>query len=103
MIKETFELIVKNFKLILRSKMSILMLVLVPALLIFLLGLAFGQSSSYTLSMGIYSEKYSELTNSFVDQLNEKNFRVTKHNTEWDCIEAIKDGKSNICVKFPPD
>jgi ABC-2 type transport system permease protein len=98
-----FKIIQKNLKLLIRSKSSALIIILGPLLVIFLVGIAFGNISKYSLNVGTYSESYSDITNSFVEKLKEKEFRVQKIDTEESCIDQIKLGKLHTCIIFPPN
>jgi len=98
-----FKIIKKNLKLLIRSKSSALIIILGPLLVIFLVGIAFGNISKYSLNIGTYAESYTDITNSFVEKLKEKEFRVQKMDSEESCIEQIKLGKLHTCIIFPPD
>lgn len=103
MILDLFRLVSKNFKLLLRTKTSILTLILAPVIIIFLLGLAFNTTNVYNIRVGVYSSHYTELADSLLSKLKEKEFTILKYDSEKECIERIKVGDSNICVVFPPD
>jgi ABC-type multidrug transport system permease subunit len=96
------KIIQKNLKLLIRSKSSALIIILGPLLVIFLVGIAFGNISKYSLNIGTYAESYTDITNSFVEKLREKEFRVQKLDTEELCVEQIKLGKLHTCIIFPP-
>ncbi|MEA3429653.1 MAG: ABC transporter permease [Nanoarchaeota archaeon] len=96
-------LIKKNFKLLLRAKSSSLIVILGPLLVIFLVGVAFDNANTYSLNLGVYSESYNDLTNSFVDALTNKDFNVQKFETEQNCLTKIKQGTIHTCITFPPD
>ena len=98
-----FKIIKKNFKLLIRSKSSALIIILGPLLLIFLVGIAFDNLNKYSLSIGTYSESYSGLTESFIVKLEENNFKVQKISSEEECIDMIRQGKLNTCITFPKD
>ena len=97
------KIIKKNFKLLIRSKSSALIIILGPLLVIFLVGIAFDNLNKFSLSIGTYSEGYTELTDSFITKLEASNFRVQKQASEQECIEQIKQGKINTCIIFPKD
>jgi len=103
MLPALFELIRKNFKVLIRSKSSALIIILGPLLVIFLVGIAFDNVSKYSINVGTYSEEYSELTESFITKLQEKEFNVDKIESEELCIEQIKEGKLHTCIVFPSD
>ena len=52
----------KNIRLLLRSKSSAVIILLGPLIVVTLVGVAFSNSQNqFALSVGVYSEKYSEL------------------------------------------
>lgn len=97
----TLKLIKKNLKLLVRSKSSALIVVFGPMLIIFLVGLAFDNSNAYSVSVGSYSEEYNDLSNSFLSQLKEENFKVTTYNDEQSCSQGVSEGDIHLCMVFP--
>ncbi|MDO8740150.1 MAG: ABC transporter permease [Candidatus Woesearchaeota archaeon] len=98
-----FSIIKKNFKLLLRSRTSALIVILGPLLIILLAGIAFNTSKSYSLNIGTYSPSYNALINSFIERLTDKQFAVRQFETENSCIDAIKKGTIHTCIVFPKD
>jgi ABC-type multidrug transport system permease subunit len=96
------EVIKKNILLLLRSNISTLVLILGPLLIIMLVGLSFS-TSSYNLKMGVYSERYSDMSTSFVEKLRTEGYGMVKFNDEKSCIESVKFGNTHACIIFPPD
>lgn len=96
-------LIKKNFKLLLRAKSSSLIVILGPLLVIFLVGVAFDNANTYALNIGVYSESYNDLSNSFVNALKENSFNVQQFESEDACLTYIKKGSIHTCITFPPD
>ena len=93
----------KNIRLLLRSKSSAVIILLGPLIVVTLVGVAFSNSQNqFALSVGVYSEKYSELTNSLVQKLAQK-FTVYQFESVVECVKYVRRGKVNICVEFPPD
>ncbi|MBU0929503.1 MAG: ABC transporter permease [Nanoarchaeota archaeon] len=97
-----WNIILKNFRLLIRSKTSSLVVILGPLLLIFLVGMAFNTTSLYDLRLGVYTPSYSELTNSLVDNLK-GNFLVTELDKQDQCINGVKTGEFNVCAVIPAD
>jgi ABC-type multidrug transport system permease subunit len=97
------EIIKKNFRMLVRSKASAVIILLGPLLLMLLISLAFNSSSLYDIKVGTYSSSYSELSNSIIDKLKDDAFTIEKVETEESCIDAVKDGRIHICAVFPPD
>jgi ABC-type multidrug transport system permease subunit len=95
------ELIKKDFKLLVRAKVSALIIFIGPLLLVSLLGLAYSQSSTYTLTASTYSDSYTELTDSLVTKMTNQNFRVIKQESMDNCVGSVKRGEAQACVIFP--
>jgi len=102
-LRALLKIIQKNFKLLIRSRSSALIILLGPLLVIFLAGIAFDNLNKYSLNIGTYSGKYNELTESFIQKLQEKEFNVQKFNSEESCVESIKYGEVHTCIIFPTD
>jgi len=96
------ELIIKDFKLLVRAKVSALIIFVGPLLLVSLLGLAYSQSSTFTLTASTYSESYTSLTDSLVAKMTNQNFRVLKQESRDNCIGSVKRGEAQACIIFPP-
>lgn len=97
-----WNIIFKNFRLLIRGKSSSLVVILGPLLLIFLVGMAFNTSSLYDLRLGVYTSSYSELTNSLVENLKTE-FLVTELDNQDECINGVKSGEFNVCAVIPPN
>lgn len=96
-------LVLKNFKLLIRARASALIVILGPLLVIFLAGLAFDTTSLYAIKLGTYSDSYNDLSNSFVERLVEKQFKVTRYPSEEACTDGIRRGEAHACIFFPAD
>ncbi len=96
-------IIVKNIKILIRSKSSALIVILGPLIIVTLIGLAFNSSSIYDVKIGVYSDKYSELSNSIVDQLNGKQYSIEKADSRDICIDKIKKSEYDMCLVFSGD
>lgn len=96
-----FTLIAKNFKQLLRTKTSSLIILLGPLIIITLLGYAFNNSNEYALNIGVFSEQYSPTSEDFISALKENNYQITKMATEENCIDAIKHSTLHACIIFP--
>ncbi|MBI2558026.1 ABC transporter permease [Candidatus Woesearchaeota archaeon] len=94
-------IIKKNFLILVKSRWLSLVVVLGPLLIIFLTGIAFDNLNEYKINIGVYSDSYTELTNSFISKLNTEQFRTIKAKSEAKCIDDAKIGFSHTCVIFP--
>ena len=95
-------IIKKNFKLLIRSKGSALIVILAPLLVIFLVGIAFDNSNTYALNIGVYSSEYSELSESIVQELVATDYNIERFTNNKTCVDNIKMGLIHTCIGFPP-
>lgn len=93
----------KNIQLLKRSKTSSLIILLGPLLIVLLVGLGFNTSSLYDLKIAAYSESYSDLTNSLIDNLKDQQYSTIKVESEEKCVDGVKLGNYHICAIFPKD
>ena len=96
-------LVSKNLKLLLRSKTSALIIFIGPLLLVCLLGLAYSQSNTYTLTASVFSESYSPLSENLIEKMINQNFQVLRQANLEDCINSVKRSESHTCIVFPPN
>ena len=101
--KRLITLIKKNFKLIIRSKSSALIIVLGPLLLISLIGAAFNTASIYGIRIGVYSESYSPLSEAIIHELNENKYISQKTSSPLACTDGVKNSVFHVCAIFPKD
>ncbi|RLE47068.1 hypothetical protein DRJ22_00300 [Candidatus Woesearchaeota archaeon] len=97
--RDVWNLVLKNFKLLIRSKASSLVVVLGPLLIIFLAGIAFDNSNLYNLRVGAFSPSKNSVVSSFYDVLSDK-FVFTEFSSKDDCVGAVKSGDVHTCVVF---
>src|SRR3989344_6148774 len=96
-------IISKNFKLLLRSKGSALIILLGPLFLILLIGAAFNTSTVYGIKVGVHANHYTPLAESLVQELAGKQFNIKKIASQESCLEQLKAGDIHICSIFPND
>lgn len=102
-VKIFWAILKKNIKLLLRSKSSAVIILLGPLIVVTLVGVAFSNSQNqFALSVGVYSDRYSNLTVSLVQKLAQK-FSVYQFESVVDCVKYVRRGRVNVCVQFPPD
>ena len=94
-------LIKKNFKLLIRSRFSALIILVGPLLIMLLTGLAFNNTNAYNINIGVFAEEYTELTESFIEKLRSEQFFIFNTVSEKSCEDRLKEGKFHICIIFP--
>lgn len=96
-------LVKKNIKMLVRAKSSALIIVLGPLLIILLAGLAFDNSDLYSVKIGAFSESYNDVSNSFIEKLSQKQFKVVRYPDTATCTKGIELGEVHTCIVFSPD
>ena len=96
-----FYILSKNLRLLIRSKLSALIFFFGPLLIVLLVALAFNTSNLYDLNVAAYSESYSNLSESIIQDLTESQYNVLKFNSEEECIDTVKSGSFQVCLKYP--
>jgi len=96
-----FTIVKKNFKILIRSRSSALIIIFGPLLLILLVGSAFNTSNLYDIKVGSYSLSYNDLSNSIIEKLQDDQYKVIKTSTQEECINGVKQGVYHLCTIFP--
>lgn len=95
-----FQLLLKNFKILTRSRTATAAIFFGPIVLVLLLGAAFNTAQLYGLKLATYSPEYNELTDSIVSKLSAQ-FLITKAASSESCIEGVKVNEWHVCFIFP--
>ena len=98
-----FTLIMKDIKLLTRSKTSSLIIIFGPLLVIFLVGMSFNTSSMYDLKIATHSGAYSELSESIITHLHDEQYSTIKTESLEDCVDGVRLGKFHACAGFSPN
>lgn len=101
MIRKVAQVVKKNFRVIVRSKTSALIIIFGPLFLMLLVGAAFNSSNIYDIKIGAYSDSYSSLTDEIIESLEGQQFKVQRFDSEESCINGVKQGVVHICGIFP--
>jgi len=93
-------LLVKNFKLLWKSKLFFGATLVGPLIIALLFGVAFNNTDAYSITIGVYASNYNNIENDIVDKLRE-NFNVLKFKDEDFCINTLKDYSIHACIVLP--
>ncbi len=96
-----FKCISKNLKVLVRSKLASFVIVLAPMLLFLLLQIALNVPEQFTLDIGVYSEKFSPISDAIVLELRDNNIRVAFTISREECIASVQGGTYSTCIVFP--
>jgi ABC-type multidrug transport system permease subunit len=91
----------KNLKVLFRSRLTVFVIILAPLLLFLLLHMAYNTSDQYSISIGLYSDLFSDTSNSIAASLEDTHFSVIIAKSRQDCIGGVEGGRLNTCVIFP--
>lgn len=100
MFSEIYTIVEKNFKVIIRSKVSALIVLVGPLILILLVGFAFSNSNLHGVKIGTYAKEYNNATEKILATIQSYNFEVIKEKTKDECINGIKGGNTHLCIIF---
>jgi ABC-type polysaccharide/polyol phosphate export permease len=92
---------IKNFQLIIRNKISSLIFIFGPLLIIFLVALSFNNSTLYDLNIATYSETYSSISEGIVTNLSDSQYNVVELTSQEECIDSVKFDDFQVCIIFP--
>lgn len=96
--------IVKNLKLLFRSKETAFTILFGPLLIILVVSAAYtGGQGKEAIAVGTYAPSYTPLVNEMISSLKEKGYHVSVFANESDCVDRIKTGEIHTCVFFPDD
>ncbi|MFA6888139.1 MAG: ABC transporter permease [Candidatus Woesearchaeota archaeon] len=95
------EMIKKNFRVLIRSRSSALVILLGPFFIIFLIGAAFNTTSLHNIRVGIYTAEENEVLDEILTSLSDNEFIVVRSETEEDCVNLVKSGGAHLCMSFP--
>lgn len=95
-----FHLLLKNFRILARSKAATTALFFGPIILVLLLGTAFNTAQLHGLKLATYSSEYNNLTDSIISKLSTQ-FEIVKAASNESCIEGIKSNEWHVCFIFP--
>ncbi|MAG47222.1 hypothetical protein CL617_01335 [archaeon] len=95
--------ILKDFKLLIRSRSSAVVVLLGPLLLMLLVGLAFNTSNLFDIKVATYSSAYNELSDSLIANLEDNSYKVFKIDNEQECINSVERGRNHVCAVIPGD
>ncbi len=98
--KRVAEVIKKDLKLLMRSKLSSLLMLIGPLIIIFMSGVALDSQTRFSITVGVYSPAYSSLSNSYINSLRREGFVVDKIDSENECINSVRMGSTHACVVF---
>ncbi len=99
--KMIIEMIKKNFRVLIRSRSSALVILLGPFFIIFLIGAAFNTTSLHNVRVGIYAVEENEVLEQILTSLSDNEFIVLRAETEEECINLVKSGGAHLCMGFP--
>ncbi len=94
-------IIKKNFKLMLRSKASAVIMLLGPVFLMFIIGIALNDGGEERVSIGYLETEKNNLTEEFVSEIHTDEFSITELKNIQECSELIGSGDLHICIIFP--
>lgn len=98
--RNIYYLIKKNLKLLVRTKSSALIVIFAPLIIILLLGLSYNTSQT-GLNIGVQASAFTPEIDSFLNSLQEEDYKIIKYEKTEECVEDIKTGFVHTCLVLP--
>ncbi|MBU2638880.1 MAG: ABC transporter permease [Nanoarchaeota archaeon] len=102
-LSKLFRIIIKNYKILIRTRTSALIFLLGPLLIMALVSIGFNTSTLYGVNIASYSESYSPLAEALISNLSSGEYIIQKVETQDKCMNAVKLGEYPVCILFPND
>lgn len=103
MLQTIFEVIRKDLRLLIRSRSSLLIILLTPLLILLITGVSLEKQTNFYITAGVYSDSYSHLAKSYISNLEMQSVNVKYFDSEKECVDAVKYGTVQACIVFSPD
>ncbi len=69
---KTLKIIQKNLKMLIRTRTSAMIIIFGPLIVTLLVGLSFNNTRLFNLNIGVYATGYNNMTDSFLEKLEEQ-------------------------------
>ena len=93
-------IIKKNFLIIVSSKVSLILLLLGPVLLMLLVGIGLSDSGLRNVPAVVYSESQTPFVDSFIEAMRIYSFIPEFSGSLQECIEMVRTGKRSVCIEL---
>ena len=90
----------KNFRQLLHSQMSSLIIVIAPVILIVIAGIMLSGGGLQGIKVGMYIYEKNDLTQLMQEELAKKSFAVTYYGSLDMCKKSVIGGENHICVEI---
>jgi len=95
-----FTIIERNFLVLIHSKLSSLIIILGPILLILLIGIGLGNTGIKDLNTNVYINERSAFTSAFLENLKARSFIITESDSLEDCINSVRSSDKSLCIEL---
>jgi ABC-type multidrug transport system permease subunit len=99
--KKILAVLEKNFKRLVRSKVSALVIFLGPFFLITIIGLAFNSSGLNNVVIGAHAKVNNTNIETLLNSIRSQDINVRMYDDGQRCINSVVDGDTNLCILFP--
>ncbi|HKL24155.1 MAG TPA: ABC transporter permease [Candidatus Nanoarchaeia archaeon] len=98
MVNKTAAILKKNFNVLFNAKLSSLIFILGPIILILIIGAALGDTSIKNVTAGVYYDEETNFTENFVDKMEARSFDIEKITNLENCKNLVKKGEIDVCM-----
>lgn len=98
MVNKTLAILKKNFQILFNAKLSSLIFILGPIILILIIGAAMSDTSIKNITAGVYVDEQTEFTQDFIDKMKKRSFEMNKERTLDKCEQNVRGGETDVCI-----
>lgn len=95
---EFLKIFLKNIRIIIKSKFSLLLILIGPLALISLFSFGVIGTGLSSVEASFFSEETGEIRNVFLGVLGANSFIVEETSTFSDCLKLVRTGNTNVCI-----
>jgi hypothetical protein len=97
-ISNIFTVIARNLKVYSNSKLSSLIIILGPLMLMLIIGVSLQDNSLKNIQAGIFSSDSGDLSDNFINLLKEKGFNINIEETLEKCKKDVIEEINHVCI-----
>ncbi len=98
-----FALLKKDFIIFFRHKLSAILIILIPLIIIIAAGYAYDTSNLSNIYVGVHLNSSSALSEKIVKSFGDNGFLVKNYSSQNDCVDSVKMDAVQICAIFAND
>jgi hypothetical protein len=100
MASKLLSIISRNFLILFHSKLSSLIILVGPLILIMIIGAALGNTGLKDINANVYTAQPTDFSDAFIKNLQARSFIITKTSSLEECLNGVKNSEKSICIEI---